>query len=156
MSKKVIEIVAGEEAPDFTLPTEGGQNLSLSDLRGKKVVLYFYPKDFTPGCTQEACDFRDSYKRIKDTGAVVLGISMDNSKSHTGFIEKLKLPFTLLSDSNGEVSKSYEVYKQKNLYGKKSWGIERSSFIIDEDGKIQKVFRKVQVNGHVEQILQAL
>lgn len=130
--------------------------MSLKGLRGKPVVLYFYPKDNTPGCTKEACEFRDSLATIKKAGAVVLGVSMDGRDSHQKFIAKYGLPFPLLSDEEATVSKAYGVYKQKNMYGKKYWGIERSTFVIDPAGKLKAVFRKVKVDGHVAEVLAAL
>jgi peroxiredoxin Q/BCP len=147
------ELIEGMKAPDFSLPSTEGKSLNLKDFRGQQVVLYFYPKDDTPGCTKEACSFRDSLARLKSKGAVVLGVSLDDIPSHDKFREKYNLSFPLLSDQKAEVSSRYGVYKQKNLYGNKFWGIERSTFIIDKDGTIKKIFRKVRVDGHVDEIM---
>jgi thioredoxin-dependent peroxiredoxin len=149
-------IEAGKKAPQFTLPDSGGNKVSLKDFEGKKVILYFYPKDMTSGCTQEACDFRDSFPNFKKLKTEVLGISDDPAASHKKFSEKYNLPFTLLSDEKKEVIEKYGVWKEKSMYGKKYFGIERSTFIIDEHGKILNVFRKVKVNGHIEELIEAL
>lgn len=146
----------GDLAPAFTLESDGGEKVSLKDYKGKKVVLYFYPKDMTPGCTQEACDFRDSFARIKKSDAVVLGVSKDSVASHQKFKAKHDLPFALLSDSEGKVCELYGVWQEKSLYGKKFMGIVRSTFVIDEKGKILRAFPKVKVNGHVDEILDVL
>lgn len=146
----------GSLAPDFSLGGSDGKTHKLSDYKGKKVVLYFYPKDNTPGCTTEACDFRDNITTINDLNAVVLGISKDNLNSHNKFIEKFNLPFVLLSDEEKVVCELYDVIKEKNMYGRKTLGIERSTFIIDEDGNLIKEFRKVKVKGHIEEVLEAL
>ena len=146
----------GDTAPDFSLPSGTGETLSLKSLRGKQVVLYFYPKDDTPGCTKEACGFRDDITRIERTNTVVLGVSNDDLTSHQKFSKKYGLPFTLLSDENKVVSKAYGVYKQKSMYGKTYWGIERTTFVIDEKGKLKAVFPKVKVEGHIEDVLHAL
>ena len=143
----------GNLAPDFTLMGSDGKEHRLSDYRGKKVILYFYPKDNTPGCTTEACDFRDNIKEINDLNTVVIGISKDNLNSHNKFIEKFSLPFILLSDEEKIVCNLYDVIKEKNMYGKKVLGIERSTFIINEDGILTKEFRKVKVKGHIEEVL---
>ncbi|TCW37331.1 peroxiredoxin Q/BCP [Thermohydrogenium kirishiense] len=145
-----------KEAPDFTLKSSDGNDVSLSDFKGKKVVLYFYPKDNTPGCTKEACQFRDNINTVKNKDAVILGVSLDDIESHKKFIEKFNLPFILLSDSDAKVSTEYGVYKEKNVYGKKKMGIERSTFIIDQKGIVKKIFRKVKVDGHVDEILEVL
>ncbi|AST56274.1 alkyl hydroperoxide reductase [Thermoanaerobacterium thermosaccharolyticum] len=145
-----------KEAPDFTLKSSDGNDVSLSDFKGKKVVLYFYPKDNTPGCTKEACQFRDNINTVKNKDAVILGVSLDDIESHKKFIEKFNLPFILLSDSDAKVSTEYGVYKEKNMYGKKKMGIERSTFIIDKKGIVKKIFRKVKVDGHVDEILEVL
>jgi peroxiredoxin Q/BCP len=147
---------AGDPAPDFSLANENGTPISLTSLRGKQVILYFYPKDDTPGCTKEACGFRDALKRVEKAGSVVLGVSLDDGESHRKFIAKHRLPFPLLSDVRATVSKAYGVYKQKHMYGKKFWGIERSTFVIDGSGSITAVFRKVKVDGHVNEVLAAL
>jgi thioredoxin-dependent peroxiredoxin len=149
------ELVIGDQAPDFTLPTDQDQSITLSHLRGKKVVLYFYPKDQTPGCTKEACDFRDQFAQFKQHGVEVFGISKDSVKSHQKFKEKHSLPFTLLVDENGDVCEAYGVINKKSLFGKTFLGIERRTFLIDEKGKIAAIWRKVKVNGHVEQVLNA-
>ena len=151
------EINVGDRAPDLSLPDQDGKTVALKDLRGKPVVLYFYPKDDTPGCTKEACDFRDANARLRKTGAVVLGVSLDGAESHQKFIQKFTLPFSLLSDdAEARVSKRYGVYKEKSMYGRKYWGIERSTFVLDETGTIKAVFRKVKVDGHVDEVLEAL
>lgn len=152
----VVGFHTGEIAPDFSLPDAHGKTHRLSDYRGRKVVLYFYPKDNTPGCTIEACDFRDKNTAINNAGAVTFGISPDNGPSHQKFIIKYNLGFTLLSDLNKEVAKLFGVWKEKNNYGQTYWGIERTTFVVDEDGRIVRVFPKVQVQGHVEQVLEYL
>ena len=156
MSTETPLVKEGDVAPTFSLMTDEDKTVSLSDYRGKKVVLYFYPKDDTPGCTKESCSFRDHIKEIEGTGAVVLGVSRDSAESHRHFKSKFSLPYTLLVDEGAKVSSTYNVYKMRNLYGKESMGIERSTFIIDEDGKVKKVFRKVNVDGHTDEVLAAL
>ncbi|HXG00983.1 MAG TPA: thioredoxin-dependent thiol peroxidase [Bacteroidota bacterium] len=146
----------GMKAPDFTLPTGDGKQLSLSDFRGKKVVLYFYPKDMTSGCTKEACSFQENLSAIKKKGAVVIGVSPDSPESHEKFATKYSLSFPLISDEKKEIVKKYGVWKQKSLYGKKYMGVERTTFIIDENGVITHIFPKVKVDGHTEEVLQAL
>lgn len=146
----------GDNAPDFTLPTDTGTELSLKSLRGKKVVLYFYPKDNTPGCTREACDFRDAHTELEKKNVVVLGVSKDSAKNHTNFKSKYQLPFTLLVDANADVCEAYGVINKKSLFGKTFLGIQRSTFLIDENGKIQHIWRKVSVKGHLEEILNEL
>ena len=153
---QVKELKEGDLAPDFTLQSTEGKEISLKAFRGKQVVLYFYPKDDTPGCTREACDFRDNLARVRAKGAVVFGISHDSLESHGRFKEKYDLPFTLLSDPEKKVTEAYGVYKQKSLYGKLFMGIERATFVIDKSGRIKKIFPKVKVEGHVEEVLQAL
>ena len=143
--------MVGQVAPDFTREGTNG-TVHLADLQGHIVVLYFYPRDNTPGCTTEACDFRDAIADFSQVDGIVLGISTDSLASHEKFTAKYQLPFNLLSDPEAETAKAYGVYKQKNLYGKVSWGIERSTFIIDAQGIIRYVFRKVKVPGHVEQV----
>jgi peroxiredoxin Q/BCP len=150
------DLHAGDQAPEFSLPADNGQTLCLKDLRGKNVVLYFYPKDDTPGCTKEACDFRDAGKRIEKANTVVLGVSTDDIASHQKFIAKYTLSFPLLSDEKASVAKAYGVYKQKSMYGKTYWGIERSTFVIDETGRIKTIFRKVKVDGHLNEVMTAL
>ena len=147
--------VIGRTAPDFTLPATTGENISLKQFKGKKtVILYFYPKDETPGCTREACDFRDHSAEFEQHNAVILGISTDSIESHQHFREKQKLPFPLLSDADASVSKMFGVYKQKNLYGKKSMGIERTTFVIDRTGRIAQIYPKVKVEGHIQDLLE--
>lgn len=150
------ELEIGDKAPELAIPDQDGTRVSLKDLKGKQVVLYFYPKDDTPGCTKESCDFRDSMAAIKKTGAVILGVSLDGQASHRKFIKKFSLPFPLLSDEQKTVSNAYGVYKEKSMYGKKYWGIERSTFVIDTDGTLKRIFRKVKVDGHVDEVLAAL
>ncbi|MNO30969.1 putative peroxiredoxin bcp [compost metagenome] len=147
------EIKIGQEVPDFTLPASTGQNISLSDYRGRKVVLYFYPKNMTPACTQEACEFRDAGDPIARGNAVLLGISPDSLSSHAKFIERNSLPFPLLSDEEHTVSQLFGVWQLKKLYGKEFMGIVRSTFLIDEQGILVKEWRKVRVKGHVEAVL---
>jgi len=146
----------GTLAPDFTLTTDGGGEVSLSDLRGKKVVLYFYPKDNTPGCTTEACNFRDDYSELIAAGAVVLGVSPDNVKSHDKFKLKYDLPFALLSDPDHQVADMYGAWGEKKMFGKTYMGILRSTFIIDEEAKIVKVFSKVKPKNHSQEVLEVL
>lgn len=146
----------GEMVPDFTLPASNGKEVSLSDFRGKKVVLYFYPKDMTPGCTTEACDFRDQNEQMKEHGAVVIGISPDSIKSHEKFIEKHCLPFLLLSDEDHRVAEMFGVWKLKKRYGREYMGIERSTFLIDENGVLREEWRDVKVNGHVDEVLNSV
>lgn len=143
----------GDMAPDFTLPDAHGKEHTLSRYRGRKVVLYFYPKDNTPGCTIEACDFRDKNTAINSAGATTFGISPDNGPSHQKFIVKYNLGYTLLCDMEKEVAKKYGVWKEKNNYGQTYWGIERTTIVVDEEGRIQKIYPKVQVQGHVEAVL---
>lgn len=146
----------GDSAPDFTLPSSSGKSVRLSALRGKQVVLYFYPKDDTPGCTVEACAFRDNLPRFEDLDAVVLGVSSDSLDSHARFIDKYSLNFTLLSDEDLKAHKLYGTWKLKNNYGREYWGTERSTFVIGADGKIVKIFRKVKPQGHEAEVLAAL
>ena len=150
------ELKVGDKAPAFSVKTERGDTVSLNSLKGTQVVLYFYPKDDTSGCTKEACGFRDAIKPIKKSDAVVLGVSMDDADSHARFIGKYGLPFSLLCDEDGTVSKAYGVFKKKNMYGRTYWGIERSTFIIDAAGRLKAVFRKVKVDGHVAEVQAAL
>src|ERR671937_1445757 len=146
----------GKTAPDFELASDTGERVSLSSFRGKPVVLYFYPKDDTPGCTTQACGIRDVYSDFRERGAVVLGVSPDDEASHAKFKEKYSLPFTLLADPQHEVSELYGVWKERNLYGKKSMGIERSTFVIDPEGKVAKVMRRVKPDTHAADVLAAL
>ena len=150
------ELKVGDKAPEFSLPSATGQTITLKSLRGKQVVLYFYPKDDTPGCTKEACSFRDEITQIEKAHAVVLGVSTDGLASHQKFSKKYSLPFALLSDEGLVVAKAYGVYKQKSMYGRTYWGVERSTIVIDERGKLTAIFRKVKVDGHVEQVMTAL
>ncbi len=146
----------GKAAPDFELGDDRGERVSLSSLRGRPVVLYFYPKDDTPGCTKQACGLRDVYDAFRERGAVVLGISPDDAESHEAFRAKYELPFTLLSDPGHEVAESYGAWVEKNVYGKKSMGVERSTFVIDAEGSVARVMRKVQPETHAQQVLDAL
>lgn len=155
-SKAAKDLRVGQKAPDFTLPSDTGEKVSLKDFQGKKVVLYFYPKDDTPGCTKEACSFRDSMERILERGAVVIGVSADSVESHKKFKEKYNLNFLLLSDEKRKVLEKYGVLKERKLYGKKTVGTERTTFIIDENGKIAHIFKKVKVDGHTEEVLKKL
>ena len=150
------ELEIGDKAPALSLPDQSGERVSLKDFTGKQVVLYFYPKDDTPGCTKESCDFRDSITPIEKAGAVILGVSLDDKESHQKFIKKFDLPFTLLSDEETTVSKAYRCYKEKNMYGRKYWGIERSTFVIGHAGKLKAIFRKVKVGNHVDDVLAVL
>lgn len=143
----------GEEAPDFSLQADGGREVSLGDYRGRKVVLYFYPKDGTPGCTREAIEFRDIAKEFEKEGAVILGVSKDSIQSHEKFKRKHDLPFTLLSDPDGKVLDLYGVWKKRSLYGRTFMGTERTTFLIDEKGIIRKVYRKVKAKGHAQTCL---
>ncbi len=140
----------GEAAPDFTLQADDGRTVSLRDYRGRKVVLYFYPKDGTPGCTREAIEFRDIAKEFEKEGAVILGVSKDSVASHQKFKQKHELPFTLLSDPEGKALDLYGVWKKKSLYGKTFMGTERTTFLVDEDGIVAKVYRKVKAKGHAQ------
>ncbi|MBS0186044.1 MAG: thioredoxin-dependent thiol peroxidase [Proteobacteria bacterium] len=149
-----IILKEGDPAPLFESSLPDGSPFALSSLKGKKVILYFYPKDNTPGCTKEACDFRDHWKDFQKSDVVVLGISRDSHKSHHIFKSLFSLPFTLLSDENGEISKAYGTWVEKSMFGKKYFGLERATFLIDETGKIQKIWRKVKVLGHVQKVLQ--
>lgn len=150
------EAVSGKAAPDFRLQAVDGKDYGLKDFAGRKVILYFYPKDATPGCTQEACDFRDYNGKFAVEGAVVLGISPDSLKSHGKFADKHGLPFPLLSDPDHQVCELYGVWKLKKMAGREYMGVERSTFLIDEEGRIVREWRKVKVNGHTEEVLQAI
>jgi len=146
----------GTKAPDFTLPDKDGKNVSLSDFLGKKVVLYFYPKDNTPGCTRQACAFAAAYNGFKEKNVEVIGISKDSVASHVKFTEKYNLPFTLLSDSELEIIKAYGVWQEKKLYGKVSMGVVRTTYIIDENGFVEKVMPKVKPDTNAQEILAEL
>ena len=148
-------IKEGQKAPDFVLPSSDGRDIALADLRGKPVVLYFYPKDDTPGCTKEACAFRDDYARLKKQ-AVLLGVSPDSVESHERFRDKYKLPFPLLADDDKKVAKKYGAFGEKVLYGRKIVGMIRSTFVIDAEGIVRKVFPRVRVEGHAEKVAEAL
>ena len=153
----MMQILEGMVAPKFSLKNEKGEIVTLDSFAGKQyVILYFYPKDSTPGCTTEACDFRDAYTDFADLNAVILGVSADNEKAHTKFIEKHGLPFSLLIDDTHEVSEAYGVWKLKKNFGKEYMGIERSTFLIDPTGTVVKEWRNVKVKGHVEEALQTL
>jgi thioredoxin-dependent peroxiredoxin len=143
-------------APEFTLQDQDGREVSLSDFRGRRVVLYFYPKDDTPGCTTQACELRDRVGEFDARGAVILGVSPDSPADHRRFREKYELPFTLLADTEHEVADSYGVWVEKSMYGRKYWGNERTTFVIGEDGRIEKVLPKVKPAGHVDQLLGVL
>lgn len=146
----------GQHAPDFTSLSDTGEELTLSHYRGKKVVLYFYPKDDTSGCTAEACDFRDNFSRVTQSGAVVLGVSPDSVKSHEKFKNKYELNFPLISDESKEICSAYGVWVEKSMYGRKYMGVERTTFVINEEGIILKIFPKVKVKGHVDEVLASL
>ncbi|MBM7610719.1 peroxiredoxin Q/BCP [Lysinibacillus composti] len=148
-----METLLNQNAPEFTLLNEKDEQVSLSDFKGKKVVLYFYPKDMTPGCTTEACDFRDQYKNFSELNAVILGVSPDNAAKHTKFIDKYGLPFSLLVDEDHAVAEKYGVWVLKKMYGREFMGIERSTFLINEEGTVIKEWRKVKVKDHIEEVL---
>ncbi len=147
---------AGAQAPDFELLDHQGQRIRLRDLRGKRVVLYFYPRDGTPGCTREACSFRDVYAKLQKAGVVVLGVSPDPPESHARFRERHHLPFPLLSDPEGKVAQAYGAWAQKTLYGRKRWGVARTTFLVGPDGTVERVWRRVKPDGHGEEVLAAL
>lgn len=146
----------GKKAPDFKVSASNGKIVSLKDFKGQRVVLYFYPKDDTPGCTVEACGFRDQYKKIQKTGAVILGVSPDSVKSHEKFIDKFKLPFLLLADEEKEICKAYGVWIKKSMYGREYMGVQRATFIISKEGKIEKVYPKVDTKIHDQEVLKYL
>jgi peroxiredoxin Q/BCP len=146
----------GDPAPDFTLRTDAGEEVTLSSLRGRTVILYFYPKDDTPGCTVEACGFRDAYSEFEERGVVVLGVSPDDEASHTKFKQKFSLPFTLLADPEHKIADEYGVWGEKKFGGKSYWGVKRSTFVIDAEGNVARVMHNVKPDGHPEQVLMAL
>ncbi len=149
-------VSVGKSAPTFSLDTDAGEKLSLKDLKCRPVVLYFYPKDDTPGCTVEACEFRDAFPRFKGSKAIILGISPDSVKSHQKFKEKFGLPFTLLADEDHAIAEKYGVWQKKSMYGRTYMGIARTTFVIDKDGKVAKIFEKVKPKGHAEAVEQAI
>ena len=149
-------LAAGTRAPEFSLPDETGAMRSLAEFQGRPVVLYFYPKDDTPGCTVEACEFRDSWREVKKSGAILLGVSPDNSASHRKFKEKFSLPFALLADEGHKVADAYGAWGEKSMYGRKYQGILRTTFLIDKEGRIARVFEKVKPKGHAALVLAAL
>jgi len=148
-----MSLQPGDVAPDFSGIDQNGEQIKLSDFRGKKVVLYFYPKDDTPGCTAQACNLRDNYDQLLKEGFVVLGISKDNEKSHRKFIDKYNLPFSLIADTDTKINEAYSVWAEKSLYGKTYWGTNRTTFVIDEEGKIAEIIRKVDTKNHISQII---
>jgi peroxiredoxin Q/BCP len=150
------ELKAGQKAPDFTVLNDSGEKVKLSNYKGKKVVLYFYPKDDTPGCTKEACAFRDGIAQIRKRGAEVIGVSIDSVESHQKFKNKFDLNFSLLADTDKKIVEAYGTWKEKSMYGKKYMGIERTTFVIDENGKITHIFPKVKVDQHYDEVLKAL
>jgi peroxiredoxin Q/BCP len=151
-----MPINEGTKAPEFALKTAHGETVTLSGLLGKTVVLYFYPKDDTPGCTTEACEFRDNKTALAERGVIILGVSPDNEKSHRKFIDKFDLTFPLLADIDHQVADAYGVWAEKSMYGRKYYGNERTTFVIDNRGIIRKVFSKVKVTGHVEEVIRAV
>jgi thioredoxin-dependent peroxiredoxin len=152
----MTELKIGQSAPDFTLPTDGGSEITLSKLKGQNVILYFYPKDDTPGCTTESCGFRDAMPAFEKLNAAIIGISKCSVKKHDKFKAKYELNFPLASDENGQVCETYGTWMEKSMYGKKYMGIDRSTFLIDADGKIAAIWRKVSVTGHVEDVAKTL
>ena len=148
-----MELQEGQLAPGFTGKDQDGKDVSLSDFKGKKVVLYFYPKDQTPGCTAQACNLRDNYDTLLKQGYVVLGVSTDSQASHRKFIEKEQLPFSLLADEDKTIHEKYGVWKEKNMYGRKYMGTVRTTFVIDEEGTIQEIIKKVKTKEHIDQII---
>lgn len=148
-----MSVEVGKKAPDFTLLNQDGEEVTLSQYKGKNIVLYFYPKDMTPGCTTQACDFRDRYREFKELNTAVLGVSPDPIERHQKFIGKHELPFPLLADTENEVANLYDVWKLKKMFGNEFYGIERSTFIIDTEGIVQKEWRRVRVKNHIEETL---
>ena len=151
-----MKLTAGDVAPDFSLPSSSGQKVSLNSLKGQKVVIFFYPKDDTPGCTIEACEFRDRSKEISDKGTKIFGVSPDNLESHDKFINKFDPNFELLADEDNTVSTNYGAWGEKNMYGKVTIGMKRMTFLIDENGNIEKIWGKVKPEGHAQQIIDAI
>ncbi|MDG3444353.1 thioredoxin-dependent thiol peroxidase [Nitrospirillum amazonense] len=151
-----MAVEVGTPAPDFTMPTDGGGSVTLSSLKGRPVVLYFYPKDDTSGCTAEACGFGESLPHFEKVDATIIGVSKDSVASHDKFKKKYNLPFTLASDADSDVCERYGVWVEKNMYGRTYFGIERATFLIDKDGQVAKVWRKVKVPGHVDAVLEAV
>ena len=157
MAKAIeLKLKAGDVAPEFTVATNGGGKISLADYRGQQVVLYFYPRDDTPGCTKEACAFRDNFAALKKQGAVIFGVSPDNVKSHDKFVEKFKLPFTLLADDEKKIANAYGVWGEKSFMGRKYLGVYRVTFLIGADGKIKKIWPLVKPEEHAAEVLAAL
>lgn len=152
----MLDPLQNQMAPDFTLPTQDGASVTLSDLRGKRVILYFYPKADTPGCTAQACDFRDRQPQIQERGAIVLGVSPDPVDEVKAFHEKFGLPFDLLADEDHSVCEAYGVWKLKQMFGNEYWGVERSTFLIDAEGRVEQVFRRVNPEGHANELIDAL
>src|SRR5271155_5279959 len=150
------ELTVGAKAPAFSAPDQSGKTVSLSDFAGTKLVLYFYPKDDTPGCTTEACSFRDEHSAFQKKGAAVIGISPDSAESHAKFIRKFTLPFTLLADSDHKIAEAYGVWVEKSMYGKKYMGVERSTFVINSQGKLSAIYRKVKPAEHTAEVLAGL
>jgi thioredoxin-dependent peroxiredoxin len=156
MAKQGESLKEGDAAPDFSLPADDGSTVRLSDLRGSKVILYFYPKDDTSGCTRQACDLRDNLPQIEAEGAVVLGVSPDPVDSHEKFRDKYDLNFPLLADEDHQVCEAYGVWKEKQMFGNRYMGVERSTFVIDEEGKLSTIWRRVRPKGHAEKVLSEL
>jgi peroxiredoxin Q/BCP len=157
MAKEIqLKLKEGDEAPEFSAATNGGGNISLADLRGKNVILYFYPKDDTPGCTKEACAFRDGFAEFKQRGAVIFGVSPDSVKSHDKFVEKFKLPFTLLADEDKKIVEAYGVWGEKSFMGRRYMGVHRVTFLIGGDGRIKKIWPQVKPVEHAAEVLAAL
>ena len=152
----LVDSLLGKQAQDFSLVADDGTSFALSSLKGRKIILYFYPKDDTSGCTAQACDFRDNNSKFNAKNAVIIGISRDDTKSHQNFKIKYQLNFTLLTDTDGAVCQLYDVWKEKSMYGRKYFGIERSTFYIDESFTIRQIWRKVKVPGHFEEVLRVL
>jgi peroxiredoxin Q/BCP len=151
-----MTVEVGKPAPKFAMQTDGGGTISLADLKGKRVVLYFYPKDDTPGCTKEACFFRDAYRQFGKLKAAIVGVSRDSVAAHDKFKAKYELPFTLASDADGKISAAYDTWVEKSMYGRKYMGMERSTFLIDEKGIVRGIWRKIKIPGHVEEVMEAV